>query len=333
MRPVDVVTVGAFFALVVLGLIVRSLRQIARQQPGTRIRTRVAELRDEHQAVTTRRAGKAGQDKQQELLQRKRHLPDQAQLLAPFVAKYERVRTVGGSRGIRLICIVAVVALCASFLGTASFALGGPFTRLAITLGATLFAVHATYRWIIGRFRLRFLAAFPDTLDLIIRAVRAGIPAVQAICIAGVESEEPVRATFRTMGDALLVGAEVKEVLEQAAARLQLADFSFFTVCLILQRETGGNLGDTLETLAAIVRSRRDIRAKSKALTAEGKLASKMIAAVPFVIMGVFYVVNRPYLETLTNTHAGHKILALAAGLMTVGLWLINKIANLDTSR
>ena len=212
---------------------------------------------------------------------------------------------------------------------------GGPLEkyRFAIALGAMLFMVRAAYRWIIGRFRLRFLAAFPDTLDLIIRAVRAGIPAVQAICIAGVESEEPVRATFRTMGDALLVGADVKEVLEQAAARLQLADFSFFTVCLILQRETGGNLGDTLETLAAIVRSRRDIRAKSKALTAEGKLASKMIAAVPFVIMVVFYVVNRPYLQTLTNTHAGHKILALAGGLMTVGLWLINKIANLDTSR
>jgi tight adherence protein B len=332
MRPVDIVTLGAFFALLVAALIVRSLRQIARQQPGTRIRTRVAGLRDEQQSVTSRRGDKDGRDKQQELLQRKRRLPDQAQLLAPFVAKYERVRTVGGSGGIRLVCIVAIVAMVASFIGTASFSFG-PFARFMISIGVMLLAVRAAYRWIMGRFRLRFLAAFPDTLDLIIRAVRAGIPAVQAICIAGIESEEPVRTTFRTMGDALLVGAELKEVLEQAAARLQLADFSFFTVCLILQRETGGNLGDTLETLAAIVRSRRDIRAKSKALTAEGKLASKMIAAVPFVIMGVFYVVNRPYLDTLTNTHAGHKILALAAGLMTVGLWLINKIANLDTSR
>lgn len=332
MRPADVVTIGAFFALVVVGLIARSLRQFAREQPGTRIRTRIAALRDEQQAGTARRANTPGQDKQHELLQRKRRLPDQAQLLAPFVAKYERVRTVGGSGGIRLICVLAIVAIVASFIGTASFSFA-PFTRFMISLGAMLFSVRAAYRWIIGRFRLRFLAAFPDTLDLIIRAVRAGIPAVQAICIAGAESEEPVRATFRTMGDALLVGAELKEVLEQAAVRLQLADFSFFTVCLILQRETGGNLGDTLETLAAIVRSRRDIRAKSKALTAEGKLASKMIAAVPFVIMGIFYLTNRPYLETLTNTHAGHKILALAAGLMTVGLWLINKIANLDTSR
>jgi Flp pilus assembly protein TadB len=163
--------------------------------------------------------------------------------------------------------------------------------------------------------------------------VRAGIPVVQAICTAGTESEEPVRATFRTMGDALLVGAELKDVLEEAAQRLQLADFSFFSVCLILQRETGGNLGDTLENLAGIVRTRRDIRAKSKALTAEGRLASKMIAAVPFAIMGFLYLVNRPYLQVLSGTQAGHKILVVSAVLMTVGLWMIRKISNLDTSR
>ncbi|MEA3121291.1 MAG: tight adherence protein, partial [Paraburkholderia sp.] len=90
---------------------------------------------------------------------------------------------------------------------------------------------------------------------------------------------------------------------------------------------------DTLENLAGIVRTRRDIRAKSKALTAEGRLASKMIAAVPFSIMGFLYLVNRSYLEVLTSTHAGHKILELAVGLLSVGLWLIRKISNLDTSR
>jgi tight adherence protein B len=205
--------------------------------------------------------------------------------------------------------------------------------RLAASIGLTLFAVRAVYVWMVARFRERFLTAFPDTLDLIIRAVRAGIPATQAICTAGVESEEPVRSTFRTMGDALLVGAELKEVLERAARRLQLADFSFFATCLILQRETGGNLGDTLENLSGIVRTRREIRSKSKALTAEGRIASKMISAVPFAIMGFLSLVNRPYVQVLFSTRAGHKILTLSAVLMTVGLWMIRKISNLDTSR
>ncbi|CAE6763069.1 type II secretion system F family protein [Paraburkholderia haematera] len=327
MNAANVVAAGAFFAILIAGFIVRAVREIARQRPSARIRSRVATLRDERRPIKPER-----DNSEQQLLHPKRRMGDQAALLAVFAAWQERVRAVSGSGGMRAISVVAAAAFIASLIGT-SFASMTPLVRLLISVGIAGIAVRAAYRWLVARFRRRFLAGFPDTLDLVIRAVRAGIPVVQAISTAGVESEEPVRATFRTMGDALLVGAELKDVLQQAAARLQISDFSFFSVCLILQRETGGNLGDTLENLSAIVRSRRDIRAKSKALTAEGRLASKMIAAVPFTLMAFLYIVNRPYLETLTHTHAGHKILTLAAVLLTIGLWMINKISNLDTSR
>jgi tight adherence protein B len=327
MTPADVVAAGSFFMIIVAGLIVRALLEMARQRPGARIQTRVVTLRDPRDAVKVER-----DDKEKHKLFHLRRRPDNQAALAAFAAWHERVQTVGGTGGIRTICVAAAVALVASVIGT-SFLAMAPVLRIPACIAITLFAVRATYLWMVARFRQRFLAVLPDTLDLIIRAVRAGIPVVQAICTAGVESEEPVRSTFRTMGDALLVGAELKDLLEQAAQRLQLADFSFFSICLILQRETGGNLGDTLENLAGIVRMRRDIRAKSKALTAEGRLASKMIAAVPFSIMGFLYLVNRPYLTVLTGTHAGHKILVVAAVLLTVGLWMIRKISNLDTSR
>ncbi|OMQ98858.1 pilus assembly protein, partial [Burkholderia pseudomallei] len=204
---------------------------------------------------------------------------------------------------------------------------------LALAAALAAGAARAAHRIAIGRFKQRFLSVFPDALDLIIRAVRAGIPVAQAIGTAGRESEEPVRATFRAMGDALRVGADLKDVLEQQAERLQLADFSFFGVCLVLQRETGGNLTETLENLSGIIRTRRDIRMKTRALTAEGRIASKIIAAVPFAIAGFLFVVNRPYVNLLFHTRAGHKMLILAAVLLTVGLAMIRKIANLDTSR
>jgi tight adherence protein B len=327
MTPADVAAAGSFFAIVVAGLIVRALREMARQRPDARIQTRIATLRDPRDTLKAER-----HDKGKHQLLNANHRPGNQAALAALAAWQARVLTVGGPGGMRTLCVVAAAALLASVIGT-SFLSMALVLRLPVCLGITLFAVRATYLWMIARFRQRFLSVLPDTLDLIVRAVRAGIPAVQAICTAGVESEEPVRSTFRTMGDALLVGAELKDVLEQAAGRLQVADFSFFSICLILQRETGGNLGDTLENLAGIVRTRRDIRAKSKALTAEGRLASKMIAAVPFSIMGFLYLVNRSYLELLTSTHAGHKILELAAVLLTVGLWMIRKISNLDTSR
>jgi tight adherence protein B len=156
---------------------------------------------------------------------------------------------------------------------------------------------------------------------------------VQTIGTAGRETDEPVRATFRTMGDALSLGADLSEVLDQARKRLQISDFSFFAVCLLLQRETGGNLAETLENLAGIIRSRRDIRLKTKALTAEGRLATNIISIVPFGVAGMLYVVNRPYIELLFTTRAGHKIMTLAAVLLTIGLWMVRKMSKLDTSR
>ncbi|RKP49052.1 type II secretion system F family protein [Trinickia fusca] len=328
MTPADVVAVGAFFAILVAGLIVRSLRGIARNSPSQRIRQRVDALRDPRAQAKRERIDTPSHA----LVSLERHHGKQAAWLAWLRTRRERVQTVGGPGALRLIGVCAALALVLAAVVTSLIGLSFGWC-LASAIAAPLIAIRAVYVWLVARFRLRFLAVFPDTLDLIIRAVRAGIPAVQAICTAGVESEEPVRTTFRTMGDALLVGAEVKDVLEQAAERLQLADFSFFSVCLILQRETGGNLAETLENLASIVRTRRDIRMKTKALTAEGRIASKIISAVPFAITGFLYVVNRPYIELLFRTRAGHKMLVLACVLLTIGLTLIRKISNLDTSR
>ncbi|TCG06950.1 pilus assembly protein [Paraburkholderia steynii] len=327
MNAANVVAVGAFFAILMAGLIASTISGYLRQRPGVRLKRRVAALHDQREYVKREQ-----HDGEQQLLDPRRRAGDLPALQAAFVAWHERIQTVGGPGGLRIIVIASAVTLITALIGT-SFASLNAGLRLLVCMAVPLLAVRTVYAWMIARFRQRFLAAFPDTLDLIIRAVRAGIPVVQAICTAGTDSAEPVRSTFRTIGDALLVGAELKDVLERAAVRLQVADFSFFTVCLILQRETGGNLGDTLENLAGIVRTRRDVRAKSKALTAEGRLASKMIAAVPFTLMGFLYLVNKPYLDVLMHTRAGHKILALAAVLLSVGLWMINKISNLDTSR
>lgn len=328
MTPADVVAAAAFFAIVVAGLMARSLREMVRRQPAQRIAGRVAALRDP--LATGRQT--PNETPSHQLVSLGRPPGDEPAWQAWLRAKQQRIETIAGRAGVRTIVAVALLTGLASFVA-ASLAGLPLWARVLGALVDALIAVRGVYLFIIARFKQRFLAAFPDTLDLIIRAVRAGIPAVQAICTAGVESDEPVRSTFRTMGDALLVGAEVKDVLEQAAARLQLADFSFFAVCLVLQRETGGNLAETLENLAGIVRTRRDIRAKTKALTAEGRIASKIISGVPFFIMAFLYVVNRPYVALLFNTRAGHKMLVLAAVLLVIGLSLIRKIANLDTSR
>lgn len=330
MSAADVVAVGAFFAIVVAGFIVRALRDLARRRPAARVRSRVEALRAPRAAARPAAPARASRVGLQ-LFTRTHGEGEGGALRAWLRARGEHVRTAAGG-GVRAIAFASALAALAGFVG-ASFAGFAPWLRLALAAALAAGAARAVYRILIGRFKQRFLSVFPDALDLIIRAVRAGIPVAQAIGTAGRESEEPVRATFRAMGDALRVGADLKDVLEQQAERLQLADFSFFGVCLVLQRETGGNLTETLENLSGIIRTRRDIRMKTRALTAEGRIASKIIAAVPFAIAGFLFVVNRPYVNLLFHTRAGHKMLILAAVLLTVGLAMIRKIANLDTSR
>lgn len=331
MSAADVVAVGAFFTIVVAGFIVRALRDLARRRPAARVRSRVEALREPRAAARPAAPARASRVGLQ-LFTRTHGEGEGGALRAWLRARGEHVRTAAGGGGVRAIAFASALAALAGFVG-ASFAGFAPWLRLALAAALAAGAARAVYRILIGRFKQRFLSVFPDALDLIIRAVRAGIPVAQAIGTAGRESEEPVRATFRAMGDALRVGADLKDVLEQQAERLQLADFSFFGVCLVLQRETGGNLTETLENLSGIIRTRRDIRMKTRALTAEGRIASKIIAAVPFAIAGFLFVVNRPYVNLLFHTRAGHKMLILAAVLLTVGLAMIRKIANLDTSR
>jgi tight adherence protein B len=325
MTPADVVAFGAFFAILLAGLILSSLRDLVLRRPRRRIQERMKQLdrlRAAHLAQARVEAGGA-------LFERPR---DYSAWQRWFQQRVQRIRTVSGASGMRAVSASALAGGLAGFVVVQLAPLPWwmhPLVYTGLPVGAATFA----YRFLIARFRAQFLLVFPDTLDLIIRAVRAGIPAVQAISTAGQEADEPVRSTFRTMGDSLRLGAELKEALDKAVARVQIADFSFFAVCLLLQRETGGNLGETLENLSTIIRTRRDIRLKTRALTAEGRIASKIIAAVPFVVTGFLYVANRPYVDLLFHTRAGHKMLTLATVLLVVGLSLIHKISRLDTSR
>ncbi len=325
MTPVDIVTAAGFFSIVIIGLIVSALRDMLRRRPGRRVQERMRGMRQT--LVVNKPAPTPGAEV--ELFER----PTESGALKAWLQRHaQRVHTVSGASGMRLIYLSAFAGLV---LAVIVVALSSPpgWSRPLLYLGVPLLVVRMAYRFLIARFRNRFLAVFPDTLDLIIRAVRAGIPAVQAISTAGDETEEPVRSTFRILGDSLRLGAELKDVLDKAVERVQIADFSFFAVCLLLQRETGGNLGETLENLANIIRTRRDIRMKTKALTAEGRIASKIISAVPFAIVGLLYLIDRPYISLLFDKPLGHHILELASLLMAIGLAMINKIAKLDTSR
>ncbi|KVH13518.1 MULTISPECIES: type II secretion system F family protein [Burkholderia] len=325
MRTADLFALGAFVVILAVGLGLSALLDRARQTPEQRIRARMQRIAP---SLTGRAAGAAAGAGVALF-----NLPRRQTRVRAWAQRYvTRVRAVGGERGLRIVVASMIAGAIAGIVVVKLVALPR-VAHPAIYVGLPLIAMRASYRALVERFRLRFLEGFPDAIDLIVRAVRAGIPVTQAISTVGDSAAEPVRSTFRTMGDSLRVGADLKDVLTHAADRLMIADFSFFTVYLLLQRETGGSLGETLDELSSIIRTRRDIRLKTRALTAEGRITTKIISAVPFVMIGALFLVNRAYVMLLFDTHAGRVMLTIAATLLTIGLLTIRKISKLDTAR
>src|SRR5262249_54523703 len=117
-----------------------------------------------------------------------------------------------------------------------------------------------------SRYQRQFLDVFPDALDLIVRAVRAGLPAPEAIELATREIRPPVGVEFQRMLDEMRIGTEMEEALQHAADRIRVPDFRFFVVSLLLQRQTGGGIAEMLSNLSSIIRQRKALRQKARAL-------------------------------------------------------------------
>ncbi|WP_166642185.1 type II secretion system F family protein [Paludibacterium purpuratum] len=249
-------------------------------------------------------------------------------IAAWLAERRERLLTVSGGKPQIFVAVVltlaVVLGLCLAWLLPLS-TWGWPVLLLIDPVLLLMFC----YRWMIGRYQKRFLKQFPDALDLIIRAVRAGVPANQAITAAGKEFDAPLGTEFCLMGDALQLGVDLQEVLNEAEARIEVPDFSFFCVCLLLQRETGGQLTETLENLAQIIRVRCDMGMKARALTGEARAASKVIGVIPFLVMGMLWYINPDYILPLFVTASGLVILKLAIVLVAGGLFLISHLSNL----
>ncbi len=171
-----------------------------------------------------------------------------------------------------------------------------------------------------SRYQRHFLDLFPDALDLIVRAVRAGLPALDAIEGAAREIADPVGAEFRRMLTETQIGVDLETALQHTADRVRLQDFRFFVVSLVLQRRTGGGLAETLANLSTIVRQRKAVRLKARALTAETKASTVVVAIMPFVAAGGLLWIAPDVFTVLFVDPRGRFMLGLAIVLQILGI-------------
>ena len=212
-----------------------------------------------------------------------------------------------------------LVAAAASGLGSAAMGLS---PALAITfVGAAAATAPTLLLWFAqSRYQRRFLDAFPDALDLIVRAVRSGLPAPEAIELVAREVRPPVGLEFQRLMDEVRIGTEMAQALQHAADRIRVPDFRFFAVSLLLQRQTGGGIADTLASLSGIIRQRKAVRAKARALAAEAQASAAIVATAPFIAGGGLFLINRDLMSVLITDPRGRFMLGIAAASLLTGI-------------
>jgi len=181
-------------------------------------------------------------------------------------------------------------------------------------LGAPILLV----RFAQSRYQRRFLDIFPDALDLIVRSVRAGLPMIEAIDLAAHEIRKPVGTEFdRVLGE-IRIGVELEDALQRAADHIRVPDFRFFVVSLALHRRAGGSIAEILSNLSTVIRQRRALRMKARALTAEATASAAVVAAMPFIAALGLFLINPQLVSVLFVDPRGRLMLGVAAiGLLS----------------
>ena len=202
--------------------------------------------------------------------------------------------------------------------------------NVLIGIGVGIGLPHMIISFLIRRRQTKFLDAFPDAIELMVRGIKSGLPISESITNVGVEIQDPVGEEFRTITDAVKFGRTMEEAMWEASSRLDLQEFKFFTISLAVQAETGGNLAETLNNLGDVLRGRRQLKLKIKALSSEAKASAMIIGVLPFVMGGLIYLVNPNYIMKLFEDPRGHTLLAFGLGCFLTGIGVMVKMVRFE---
>jgi tight adherence protein B len=222
--------------------------------------------------------------------------------------------------GVPHLLLAGTLGAIAAVLFAGRFMEFGPGPVIILGGGVAIAAPALLLRFAQARYQWRFLDAFPDAVDLIVRAVKAGLPPVEAMEVAAREIRPPVGVEFARTLEEVRIGGDIGVALQQTADRIRVQEFRFYVVALALQRRTGGGLAETLGNLSTIIRRRKDVRLKARALSAESKASAAVLGTLPFVVGGILYFFNPELMSVLLRDPRGRFILGLAFLSLVAGL-------------
>jgi len=176
----------------------------------------------------------------------------------------------------------------------------------------------------------KFLAGFPDAVDVIIRGIKAGLPLLDSLKLIAAEAAEPVRSEFRSIIETQAIGLPIGEACLRLYESIPLPEANFFGIVVSIQQRAGGNLSEALTNLSRVLRDRKKMKAKIQAMSMEAKASASIIGALPLVVMGLVWLTSPSYIELLWTEPMGRVMLGCCAAWMTVGVFVMRKMINFD---
>ena len=175
-----------------------------------------------------------------------------------------------------------------------------------------------------------FTSKFPDAIELLVRGLRSGLPISETISVVANEVPGPVGVEFRSVSDKMKIGKTMDQALQETAERLGTPEFQFFCITLAIQRETGGNLAETLSNLSEVLRKRMQMRLKIKAMSSESKASAYIIGCLPFVVFGLILFINPTYMGKFFTDE--RLIVAGGGGMvwMAIGAFIMRQMINFE---
>jgi tight adherence protein B len=222
--------------------------------------------------------------------------------------------------------ICGIVAIMAASLAIATH-------QKPLVIALAVFAVGLGLpRWVLSfltnRRKKKFTENFAPAIDVIVRSVKTGLPTNEALRIVAREAPNPVGSEFHGLVESLKVGVTMEQGLKRMMESMPTPEVGFFAIVMTIQGKSGGNLSEALGNLAAVLRDRKRLQGKIKAMSSEAKASSMIIGSLPPAVMGIVYLTTPGYIMKLFTERAGNLMLAACAIWMTVGITVMRKMIN-----
>ncbi len=209
--------------------------------------------------------------------------------------------------------------------------LGG---NIVIAAGFAFAGGFGMPRWYVSHMRKRrfnkFLEELPNGVDIIVRGVKAGLPLSDCIKVVAREAREPVATEFRKITELQVMGISLAEAVARMPDRVPLAEANFFAIVVAIQQRAGGGLAEALGNLSKVLRGRKSMKGKIKALSTEAKSSAAIIGSMPFGVGGIIFLIAPNYIMLLFTTTAGNIIIAGCLFWMFIGVMVMRQMINFD---